>query len=491
MDVRTRMAPSPTGEYHIGHIRTLLYNYAFARKNGGKFIIRIEDTDRERYVEGAVDRILDNIKDYGFEWDEGPGIDGPFAPYVQSERLNIYKKHAHGLIEKGHAYYCFCSAERLESLREEQRKQGLPTTKYDKCCLGLSGKEVKKNLEEGKKFVIRLKVPQDEIISFEDAVLGEVKINSNDLDDQILLKTDGYPTYHLAVVIDDHLMEITHVMRGIDWLPSTPKHVLLYQYFGWELPVYIHLPNLKELGGNKKLSKRFGSVAAAEFLQEGYIPEALVNFIMFLGWNPGGEKEIYSLEEFIKDFSVERIHKTDLVAFDRQKLLWMNGHYIRNMADEKLLETLDSWSKKFNIELSGSGKPKEFRIKVLSLIKDRIKKLSDFNSLSGFFFESNIPEKDLLVSYTESGGRALEMLEAFSQVFSGISGDNWTADNIETLSHTMLKEKNYTAKEAFMTLRIAVTCLSATPALVAVMELLGKEEVLKRIKKALSVLNNG
>lgn len=479
------MAPSPTGEYHIGHIRTLLYNFAFAKKSGGKFVVRIEDTDRERYVEGAVDRILDIINDYGFTWDEGPRVGGPFAPYIQSERLSLYKKYAEELVEKGHAYYCFCTAERLEALREEQRKQGLPTTKYDKHCLKLSPEEIQKKLKENVPHVIRLKVPENETISFKDEVLGEVSINSNDLDDQVLLKTDGFPTYHLGVVVDDHLMEISHVMRGIDWLPSTPKHILLYKYFGWELPVYIHLPNLKELGGNKKLSKRYGSVSALEFLQEGYLPEALVNFVMFLGWNPGGEKEIYSLEEFSKEFSIERIHKTDLVAFDRQKLLWMNGYYIRNLSEENFWEKLLSWGKRFGVEINGSSSSEGLSRKILSLVKDRIKILSEYNLLTDYFYKEINPDPAILISYSESKEKTKEILEAFKNIYDNLAMDSWNFEKLEEINHKLLTDRSYKPKEAFMTLRIAVTGATATPALSDVLEVLGKEKVLSRINLAL------
>lgn len=482
------MAPSPTGEYHIGHIRTLLYNYAFAKKYDGKFVIRIEDTDRVRYVEGAVDRILEIIKDYGFVWDEGPKVGGPFAPYIQSERLGLYKEYAQKLIDSGHAYYCFCTAERIEKLREEQRNKGMPTTKYDRFCLKLTPQEIQKNLDEGKKYVIRLKVPENEAVSFKDEVLGDVSINSNDLDDQVLLKTDGFPTYHLGVVVDDHLMEITHVMRGIDWLPSTPKHVLLYKYFGWEPPIYVHLPNLKELGGNKKLSKRFGSVAALEFLQEGYLPEALVNFIMFLGWNPGGEKEIYTLDEFAKEFSTERIHKTDLVAFDRQKLLWMNGYYIRNLSDAVLWEKLLTWGKKFGTEINGQSSPTEYNLKVLSLVKDRLKTLSEFNLLTDYFYQDVFIDKEILISYTGGKERTLEVLESFYSEYQKTEAESWNAPAIEDINHRILSEKLYKPKEAFMTIRVAITGSTATPSLSDILEVLGKEKVLSRIERSLELV---
>lgn len=379
--VRTRMAPSPTGEYHIGHIRTVLYNIALARKNNGKFILRIEDTDRGRFVEGAMDRILDVITAYGFSWDEGPRVGGEFGPYVQSERLPIYKKYALELIEKKAAYYCFCTPERLAKLREEQRAQKLPSTKYDKHCLGLSEDEIKKNLSEKRAYVIRLNVQPERIITFADAVVGTVSIKSNDLDDQVLLKSDGFPTYHLAVVVDDHLMEITHIMRGTDWIPSTPKHVLLYEAFGWQLPVFIHLPNLKELGSTQKLSKRYGPVSAQEFLDAGYLPEAVVNFLMLLGWNSGNDQEIYTLDEFIEVFDIKKIHKTDLVAFDRQKLTWMNQQYIQAKSDDELKKLIIDFYPKA-AELSD-----DVLRNLIPLVKSRMETLKDFESSTKIFFE--------------------------------------------------------------------------------------------------------
>jgi glutamyl-tRNA synthetase len=331
MKIRTRLAPSPTGEIHVGSMRTLLYDYALAKQSGGELVLRIEDTDQERYVEGAVERMLKVIKDYGLSWDEGPEVGGPDEPYFQSQRLDIYKKYALELVEKGSAYYCFCSEERLEKLREEQRAQKSPVTKYDRYCLTLTKEEIEKNLKDGVPYVIRLKVPNDREIEVEDLVLGKLKFPSNDIDDQVLMKSDGFPTYHLGVVVDDHLMKITHILRGREWLPSTPKHVLLFEAFGWTPPKFVHLPLLREVDSTKKLSKRTGSVGALDFLQEGYLPEALLNFMMFLGWNPGTEKEIYSLDEFVKDFSIEKIQTSEMAAFDRQKLLWINGMYIRNM----------------------------------------------------------------------------------------------------------------------------------------------------------------
>jgi len=470
------MAPSPTGEYHIGHIRTVLYNYAFAKKNNGKFVVRIEDTDRERFVEGAADRILEVIKDYGLSWDEGP--------YFQSQRLEIYKKYALELVEKGDAYYCFCSEDRLAKLREDQRAGGVSSTKYDKKCLSLSLDEVKNKLNENHKYVIRLNVKPDEVIKWKDEIFGEIKVNSNDLDDQVLLKSDGFPTYHLAVVVDDYLMEITHVIRGNDWIPSTPKHVLLYKYFGWKLPIYVHLPNLKEAGENKKLSKRFGAVFASEFLQQGYLPEAVINFLMFLGWNPDTPKESYTMEEFINDFSIEKIHKTDLVVFDRDKLSWFNGYYIRNMPTIDLLKTLREWSNKYSVDLGVEKLDEKYILKTLELVKERMKTLGEFIPLTAYFFRKPIVLADLLKKHAQ--GEEVKILERYTKLFESLKV--WEKVELENKSHEILEKSGFKPKQAFMTLRTAVSGTEATPPLFDTLEVLGKEEVLQRLNTALKLL---
>lgn len=485
MEVRTRMAPSPTGEYHVGHIRTLMYNYAFARQNNGKFILRIEDTDRERYVPGAVERIQDVIKMMGFDWDEGPDTGGPYAPYTQSERLDIYKKYALELVEKSHAYYCFCTEERLEKLREEQKASGTAFSKYDRLCLNLKKEEIEEKLKSGVPYVIRMKVPDKEDISFDDLILGKITINTRSIDDQVLIKTDGFPTYHMAVVVDDHLMKITHIMRGTDWVPSTPKHVLLYRFFGWEPPKFAHLPNLKEVEGTRKLSKRYGSVSVIEFLTEGYLPSALNNFLMFLGWNPGTEKEVYSMEEFIKDFSIEHIQKTDLVAFDRQKLLWLNGLYIRNLPSAELWDELKSWAKRFDVFLHGKDADEKKVYAVLELVKDRMKLLSEYNSLVHYFFEDPELEEAELFSYVSDEARGKEILESFKNIFSEVN--DWEVQKLDTLAHEFIDDKEYKPKEAFMTLRIALTGETATPQIFDILGILGKEAVLKRLDSALKI----
>jgi len=468
MKVRTRIAPSPTGEFHIGGMRTLLYNWALAKKNNGQFVIRIEDTDRTRFVEGAMERFLQVVGDYGLSWDEGPEIGGPHAPYVQSERLDIYKKHAQKLVEDGKAYYCFCTSERLEKVRSAQRAKKIASPKYDRHCLSLSPEEIEEKLKNQKPYVIRLKVPDNQDISWEDGVLGKVRFNSKELDDQILLKSDGFPTYHLAVVVDDHEMEITHIMRGNEWLPSTPKHLLLYQAFGWDAPVIAHLPNLKELGGTKKLSKRFGPVAALGFLQEGYLPEAILNYLMFLGWNPGGEKEIYSLDEFAASFSLEKVHKTDLVSFDRDKLIWMNSQYIQSLDQDELARRIDEfYDHKYDLDLVRQ---------IVPLINTRIKLLREFSEIAKFFFETpKVGESDFKTEdYRKHLVSAYKALESI---------DNWDLEDINSGLMATIEKEGFKVGKFFMDLRLAITGTKVTPPINESLVVLGKKETLARLSK--------
>jgi len=483
--VRTRMAPSPTGEYHIGHIRTVLYNYAFAKRNNGKFIIRIEDTDRKRFVDGAVEKILDVIREYGLYWDEGPDKEGAYGPYTQSKRLDIYREHAQKLIDSGHAYRCFCSKEDLDVMRKKQQEQGMAKTMYDGRCREVPPDQVEKYLEQKRPYVVRLKIPADQVVKINDAVYGEMEFNTNEVDDTVLLKSDGYPTYHLAVVVDDHFMKITHIMRGNDWLSSTPKHVLLFSAFGWELPTFVHLPNLKELGENKKLSKRFGSVFAEDFLKEGYLVEALLNFLMFLGWNPGGEKEIYTLDEFVDDFGIERIHKTDLVAFDREKLLWLNGVYIRNMPLPKLCKAIKDWSEKYEVDLHCGDYSLDYHLQVLGLIQERLKTFSEYVGLTHYFYHNPQIDSALLTKFAKSHARTAEILQGFSELYEGVKESDWKTAHLEQVSHDFVKKSGYKNKEAFMTLRITVTGEPATPPIFAILDVLGKEVVVDRLQNTL------
>lgn len=481
MTIRTRMAPSPTGEYHIGGMRTFLYNYALAKKNNGQMILRIEDTDAAREVDGAADRLIDVIHTYGLSWDEGPDTGGPYAPYIQSQRLAIYREHAQKLLTLGHAYYCFCSKERLAELRTQQESQG-KVTRYDKHCLGLSAEEIEKKLGEQMPYVIRLNVPKGRDIVWTDLILGDVVIKSDEIDDQVLMKSDGYPTYHLAVVIDDHLMQITHVLRGNEWLPSTPKQILLFEFFGWEVPRFGHLPNLKEVGANKKLSKRYGDVSASAFLEKGYLPEALLNFLMFLGWNPGTDRELYTLEEFVDVFSIERIHKSDLVAFDRDKLLWMNGIYIRNLADDVLLERILVWYRMYDPENPVLHFELQKLVQVLPLVKERLKLLQEFYALVKYFFETPSVDKSLLTSF--AADKTESILREFISLYAEVAEDSWTAGDLDRISHDYIAKAGYKPKEAFMTIRIAVTGEKATPPLFDTLAILGKEVCLERLNSA-------
>lgn len=464
------MAPSPTGEYHIGHIRTVLYDIAFAKKHHGKFIIRIEDTDRGRLVEGAIDRILDVIADYGFSWDEGPRVGGDFGPYIQSERLPLYKKYALELIEKKAAYYCFCTAQRLTQMREEQKAQKIASTKYDKHCFFLPEEEVKKKLAEREPHVIRLNVPANKMISFNDVVFGTITVNSNEIDDQILIKSDGFPTYHMGVVVDDHLMKITHIMRGNDWIPSTPKHILIYEAFGWELPVYIHLPNLKELGSNQKLSKRYGPVSAREFLDAGYLPKALINFLMLLGWNPGTEQEIYSFDEFVKAFELTKIHKTDLVAFDRQKLTWMNGVYIREMPVAELVKTLVAYYAKSGEDKELEKIDEEMLLKIVQLAQSRINTLKEFFPLIQHF----LPDSEFVVANDTDKAVAHSLAKEFQKI-----GD-WNKETILDALKIVLKEHSI----RMPILYTIITGQERGLPLPESLEILGKEVTLSRLDKA-------
>lgn len=483
--VRTRIAPSPTGEFHIGGMRTLLYNYAYAKQRGGKFILRIEDTDRERFVEGATERIYQVIRDYGLGWDEGPLVGGPNGPYIQSQRLGLYKKYALELVGRGHAYRCFCSKERLDELRKKQQEQHLPTTKYDRLCLSLTREEVEAKIQLGVPHVIRLKVPEGRVFGYDDLFLGRVEFPSSDIDDQVLLKSDGFPTYHLAVVVDDHLMEVTHILRGMEWLASTPKHIMLYEFLGWEMPKTGHFPLLREVGSTKKMSKRFGDVSAMEFLKNGYLPEALLNFIMLLGWNPGTENEIFSLEEFISAFSLDRVHKTDMVAFDREKLLWFNGHYIRRCSVPELYDKIFAWARKWGVDLSLELGDRKKAEKVLSLVKDRMKTLADFKSLVQYFYRNPKVGIEVFSSHARDNWRnvLIGLIDKLGSVEEGL----WTKENLDALAHEYCGASGYSTKETFMTLRIAVTGQVATPPLFDVLELLGKGVVLSRIRSVLEI----
>lgn len=483
--VRTRMAPSPTGEYHVGHIRTVLYNLALTRKNNGQFLIRIEDTDQERLVPGAMDRILDVIELYGLTWDEGPRKEGPFGPYIQSQRLDTYKQYAEQLVESGNAYYCFMSSEETKAMQEIARKSN---TKLRSPYRDSSIIDAKKLIAEGKSYVIRLKVPNDQTITFTDTVFGTISFNSNEVDDQVLLKSDGFPTYHLGVVVDDHLMGITHVMRGNDWLPSTPKHILLYQAFGWEIPVYIHLPNLKELGGTKKLSKRFGPVSAIQFIEAGYLTAAMLNFLMFLGWNPGTDREFYTFDEFAQEFSIERITHADLVAFDRQKLLWYNGQYIKKLEPTDALNRYKSWLEQFgtvhNAEAAAAQLNDANLLDKLKLVQERAKTWVEVLNQLAFFYKrpTNI---DWSIKQLNKVQADLDKIKnGLIEIHSDLNDDSatWQHADWENAIRNFADSLNHKHGDVFMVLRMAIVGEPFSPPMFESLQILGKAETLKRLQ---------
>lgn len=476
--VRVRFAPSPTGYLHVGGLRTALYNYLFARKNNGKFILRIEDTDRSRYVEGAVENLISALKWAGLEYDEGPDIGGPFGPYMQSQRLNIYQKHAELLISKGKAYYCFCTPERLEALREEQQKQKLPQAKYDKHCLHLNKSEIEENLFKRIPKVIRLNVEPNQKIEFDDIIREHVEFDSNNVDDQVLIKSDGYPTYHLANVVDDHLMQITHVIRGEEWLSSTPKHVLLYDAFGWERPFFAHLPLLLN-PDRSKLSKRQGDVAVEDYRDKGYLKEALINFVALLGWNAGDDQEFYYLNELIEKFSLERVNKAGAV-FDLQKLNWLNAEHIRKKSDNELLSLLKEEISKSEFKNEKISDKK--LLLIIAAMKERVTFVKDFITSCKYFYEApyEYEQKAIEKNWKEDSPRHLQTLaEEF------LKFENPTKEDYEKALTKVAEQLNIGKGKLIHPLRLAVSGQSTGPGMYDILFILGREEVIKRIYKAI------
>jgi len=469
--IRTRIAPSPTGELHIGTLRTLLYNYALARKYNGQFIFRLEDTDQKRYVAGSEERLMEMTKEFGLNWDEGPDIGGPYGPYVQTERLEIYNKYIKELIDKGFAYYCFCTEERLTEMREAQ-KAAKQIPRYDQHCLHLSKDEIQKNLDNKIPYTIRLVVPKNETIVFEDIIRGKIKFNTNEVDDQVLIKSNGIPTYHFAVVIDDHLMNITHIFRGEEWITSTPKQILLYRYFGWEVPNIAHLTVILNPDGRGKLGKRSGSTHARSFLEDGYLPEAILNFLMLLGWNPGDNQEFFTLEQFVKAFSLERLHKKSPI-FDRKKLDYLNGYYLRQKTDEQLFDLF----KKFLPQASDD------QIKILvPVLKERIVKLSDLSVQTKFLFEDVEYDKDLLLKKGTTAVLAKEMLIKTKELLSDFT-------SIQDKISNLIKENNWNVGEFFMVFRVAICGSAFTPPVIECLPALGQEKTLHKLDLAIAKLS--
>ena len=458
--VRTRIAPSPTGkDVHIGSVATALMNYAWAKKNKGQFIIRIEDTDQSRLVQGGEAKMLKTLQELGIIADESPIVGGPYAPYRQSERLAIYKKYALELVEKGKAYFCTCTAERLSEMRLAQQKEK-KVPKYDRHCFRRQ-EEVKKEIANGTKHVIRLVIPETEII-FTDLIRGEVRFQSSNLDDQVLLKSDGFPTYHLGVVVDDYLMKISHDLRGEEWLPSTPKHIILYDAFGWEKPQFGHVSLLRN-PDKSKLSKRKNPVWASEYIEKGIFPEALLNYLALMGWSHPEGKELFTLDEYIRVFDIKDIQTTAPV-FDVKKLEWMNGEYIRKFEVESLkLKVCEYVGKEYDEKIIERSIP---------LVRERMKKLSDYLPLCDFLFHSPTTYEVDFSKYKD----VLLLVHTHLQAV-----DSFSSEQIGLSMGECAKKLGMKNSDFFMILRVAITGKKISPPLNESMEILGKEECLRRL----------
>lgn len=486
MSVRVRYAPSPTGLQHLGGVRTFLFDYFFARSRGGKFILRIEDTDQTRFNEESLQDLYDTLSWLGIEWDEGPDKDGGYGPYVQSERLDHYHRYAEKLIEDGKAYRCFCTPERMERLREEQRanKQDYG---YDRHCRHLSEEEIAKNLDEGKPYVVRLMIPEGREVSFTDEILGKIKRKAKDISpDPVMLKTDGFPTYHLACVVDDHMMEITHVFRGQEWIPSTPLHILMYEAFGWEPPHFCHLPLIMGKDG-KKLSKRHGSTYARDFREMGYLPEAMVNYIIMLGWSYDDSREFFSHDDLCELFSLEKVNKSPAV-FDYKKLEWFNGQYIRQSDPEKIQAL-------YRPMLIGEGivsdPPTEEEERLIrdsyELIRERLKTINDAPGLLAFLFKEidSYQSEDAIPKKMDREG-TIGILEACLDLLDVF--ESKTDEQMEELFRRRAEELDVKLGQIMQPLRVALTGTKVSPPLFESIRLLGVDRTKNRVKDLLACL---
>lgn len=481
--VRTRFAPSPTGRMHVGNLRTALYAYLIAKHEGGDFMLRIEDTDQERYVEGALDIIYRTLEKTGLVHDEGPDKDGGVGPYVQSERQasGIYMKYAKQLIEQGDAYYCFCDKERLESLKTSVSEDGTQIANYDKHCLHLSKEEIEANLAAGKPYVVRINMPTEGTTTFHDEIYGDITVPNAELDDMILIKSDGYPTYNFANVIDDHLMNITHVVRGNEYLSSAPKYNRLYEAFGWEVPVYVHCPLITD-ENHKKLSKRCGHSSYEDLLDQGFVSEAIVNYVALLGWCPQDNREIFSLPELVEAFDYHHMSKSPAV-FDINKLKWMNGEYLKAMDFDKFYELAEPYIKKVIT--------KDYDLKkIASLIKSRIEILPDIKDQIDFF--EAVPEYDTAM-YCHKKMKTNEetSLEVLKEILPRLEAwDDYSNDALFGLLKGFAEEKGYKNGYVMWPVRTAVSGKQNTPGgATEIMEVLGKAESVERIKNAIELLS--
>ncbi|PJA47741.1 glutamate--tRNA ligase [Candidatus Uhrbacteria bacterium CG_4_9_14_3_um_filter_36_7] len=485
--VRVRFAPSPTGFLHIGGLRTALYNYLFAKNQGGVFILRIEDTDQTRYVEGAIESLLRTLSIMGINPDEGPFLEdnkikqiGEFGPYIQSERTSLYREYIKKLIENKTAYYCFCSQERLDNLRKEQELAKM-TTKYDRHCLHLTKEEIEKKLEANEPYVIRLKIPEGET-RFEDIIRGPITISNQEVDDQVLIKSDGFPTYHLANVVDDHLMGITHVIRAEEWLSSVPKHVILYKSFGWEAPQFAHLPLVLNKD-RSKLSKRQGDVAVEDFLAKGYLPQTLINFIALLGFNPKADQEIYTKEELINAFDISKINKSGAV-FDEQKLLWMNGQYIRLQTGFDLIKSIKPFLSSNEVSID-----ENFLERICSVEKERASLLSELAQKISDYLQIPSYDPSLLVWKKADKQDARKHLEAISAIVGSCSEEKFQSIlEIEVMIKGYIQTNQFSNGNVLWPTRVALCGLAQSPSPFELLWIFGKEESLRRLNHAIKLL---
>ena len=473
--VRVRVAPSPTGPPHVGTAYIALFNYAFCRHEHGDFVLRIEDTDRERSNKESEQAIIESLRWLGLQWDEGPDVGGPFGPYRQSERSDIYGRYGQELLEKGAAYRCFCTPDRLAILRSTQRGRDAQVG-YDGLCRALTGEEIQQRLAQDVPFTIRLMVPREGETSYDDLARGTIAVRNAEIDDQILLKSDGFPTYHLANVVDDHLMKISHVCRAEEWIASTPKHVLLYKAFGWQVPAFVHMPLLRNKD-QSKISKRKDPVSLLWYRREGFLPEALLNFLGLMGWSLSGDREIFSVAEMVASFTWERV-KTSGPVFDLQKLEWLNGEYVRKLRPEQLLEII--LKEPFTARMD---EPADKLLAIVRLVQERMKKLSEFDDLTGFFFEREPYAPEDLIPKKHDATFLREVLQAVSAVLSGLQ--DWKVEPMETATRSLCEKNGWKRGAAYMALRVAVTCRKVSTPLFETMEILGRGECLERISDAL------
>ena len=477
--VRVRYAPSPTGRPHLGNLRTALFNWLFARRYGGEFIVRVEDTDRDRYVEGAVDTILESLRWLGLDWDEGPGTDGPYGPYFQSGRLELYERTTQQLVDGGHAYPCYCSRDRLEEMRQQQKKRRLPQG-YDRRCRNLSSRERAELDAQETKRVVRLMMPLSGQSFLTDLIREDVVWQNDSLDDFVILKSDGYPTYHLANVVDDHLMGITHVLRAEEWLPSTPRHLQIYEALGYHPPLFAHLPMI--LGPDRtKLSKRHGARPILAYQKEGYLAEAVVNYMALLGWSFDDKTDIMPRDMLIENFSLDRIGKAGAI-FDKDKLLWMNGVYIRQLSEGELAERMLPFLK-CNLSRRSDGVDRPYAIGIASLLRERIKTLGESVSMSDYFFRDELVyDHELLVQKGMNSDSTLQALNRALEVLGGL--EPFDAPSLEEVLRSTGAELGLSGRQYFGALRVATTGRGAAPPLFETMVVLGKDRCLARIHSA-------